>query len=209
MAINCIPLEIAEKLKEGIRNGDFDIAKMMEMESADVRAMLEKYVSKDMSEWAKTTFIGKDKKKLKSINEKIEDINDGNLLEYEKFLEDAISDKLGVEVTEKEFERITELANDIKDGEKKPAGMSGYSDEYFKAREVMENYINEINPSSNIRILTGTIGRASLLGPKSIVTNIAGNTSQLVLERLADRVVNKNVVGLNGAWAGKFIKENV
>ena len=50
MAILCIDKEVAEKLKQGVANGEISIQGLYEMNSEQRRAIWEKYVSKELAQ---------------------------------------------------------------------------------------------------------------------------------------------------------------
>jgi len=133
MPIKCVPIPEAEKLKKGLANGDIDIAKFYDMTSAERKAKLQKYVSKDLASfinkefekamlssrkdalknWVEKTFTNKEKKK--ELFKEIDEINE--LLDSSQqlnMIEDFVADKIGISVSAKEIKEITYYTDQMK-----------------------------------------------------------------------------------------------
>jgi Trp operon repressor len=228
MAITCVPIKDADKLKAGIRRGEFDVVKMLEMSSSQRRALFAKYVSADMArfintsfekamvsnrqtalrDWAENTFTGKQKSKLKDITDRIDELNE--LLSPEKqqqFMEDLVAEKLGITVTEEEVKTITEMSNELKSLSNELSEFNTPTLEYFEQRKKLNDYIDSITPSSKLKVATSVIGRGTLLfSIKSPITNIVGNTTIAITESLAKRMADNQYKGLNNDYAINYAK---
>ena len=234
MAIICIPKKEANKLKQGIKNGDFDIAKLIEMTSSLRRAVFERYLSKDLAkfvntefekaiasnkktalaEWAEKTFKGKDGTKVRDITDRIQDLQDSELLDSGKeinMMEDLISEKLGVNITAKELEGIVEHTDKLKKLDTvNELGLPTI--EYWKARKELMDYVNSLSPTHNLKVATSISGRAAMLTSfKSPLINITSNSIMdafgKVVRRFEALTKGKPMIsGLNNDFAIDYIK---
>ena len=231
MAINCVPREQIEKLKEGIKNGDIDIAKFMEMTSISRKEVFSKYVPKEMSvfinknfekamlssrkqamaDWVKKTFVDKklesSKKDILNKIDKIEELmNEGHQL---NMIEDFVAESLGVKVSNQEVSQLIEYSKKLKEYRNNVDEWGNPGTEYFKKRRELINYLNSINPSSTADVAFGTIGRGALLfSIKSPLLNIESNTLFGGLGALERRLSSFQFRGLNNKEVLKFIQHN-
>jgi len=134
--ILCIPRKFLTNLKDGIRAGDFNIAKLLEMSSQERRAQFEKHLPKELAKfantgfekamvsakkdamvsWAEKTFIGKRSDNKNDIIDKINKLEEKGILdvkEEKNFLEDLVADEIGITLKASELQKINELAKGI------------------------------------------------------------------------------------------------
>lgn len=235
MATFCIVPELAIKLRNAARNGEISKpSEMLEMTSKERRAMFGKFTDektaseintafekaltsqqKDaLNTWVSKTFNAEVKKSggAKSALDKIAELNEKGLLtpkEQDSFLEDLVSDKLGVTISAQEAQVISEKAAKIEKLENEFSEIGLPTKEYWKARSELDKYIQAQMPASNLRVMTSTIGRAMMLASfKSPLVNIESNTVQAVLTAFERRIANNSYTGLNGDFALKYMKEN-
>lgn len=232
MAAFCIPVQLAEKLKQAAKAGDIDIAKMYEMDSAGRRELFEKYTDKNtakeinvnfekamvssqktaLKKWAETVFNAKTKKtqRYKDVLAKIERLDDMGLLTPENdkaFMSDLVADRLGVTVTSDEAEKISSLAKELETLAKEETEFGTPTIEYFKARKRMDDYLDSITPNSRLRVATETIGRGTmLLSIKSPLLNVESNTIQGFLQIAERRLGERKLVGSNSDYAVSYMK---
>ncbi len=230
MATVCIPKLEAEKLREGIKNGDFDIVKMLEMTSAERRAKFEKYTDKDLAtfankgferamissrqealnDWAKDTFVGKDKSKIKDVKERIDELENLGLLNPEQqdnFMEDLVAEKMGIRVTAEEMKKITEFSEELEALAGDESDFGTPTIDYFVKRKEVTDYLESIAPSPRLKVLTSIVGRGTLLASlKSPITNIIGNTAIGITESMARRMSDTQYRGTNAAYAINYAK---
>lgn len=228
--LKCISKTNAEKLREGIKTGDFDIAKMFDMTTKERRGVFEKYVDGEASEflntafekamnssridalkdWAEKTFKGESKSKQKDITEKIDALKETGLLTGEaqdQFVEDLLKDKLGFFLTAEETAPIIKMSDRLQELAKEESEFGTPTEEYLEQREKLMNYIDSLNPSSKTKVLTSVIGRLTLLFSfKSPITNIVGNTINGLNESAVRRMADNNYSGLKDPMFEKYRK---
>lgn len=236
--ILCIPKKYINDLRAGVKSGDFDIVKMMEISSKKRRTMFEKYLPKDeakfantefekaitsnrktaLKDWAEKTFTGKDKSKKQSILDKINSLDEKGFMTPEgsqMFMEDMVSDKLGITLTETEANKIIKMTKELEkyaDEKMKIGGqeINNHSLNYLKARQNLIKYMQSINPTSPLKIIASIFTRTAMLASfKSPLVNIVGNTTQGLATSLVRRLEDKRFRGLNPDLVKKFVKQNV
>lgn len=228
----CIPVQLAEKLKQAAIRSEIDIAKMYEMTSDERRALFEKYADKNtareinvgfekamvsnqktaLKKWAEMVFNAKAKKtvRYKDVIAKIEQLDETGLLTPENgkaFMQDLVADRLGVTVTSEEAAQIHTLAKDLETLAKDETEFGTPTIEYFKARKKMEDYLDSLTPNSQLRVATETIGRGTMLfSIKSPLLNIESNTIQGFLQMAERRIGERKLTGSNSGYAVKYMK---
>lgn len=216
----CIPKNIALKLKESAKRGEIKIEELYRMNSEQRRAFFQEYTDEETAKginagfekailsqqqsalktWVKNTFSIKEKAKRKDVIDRIDSLSKTGALspaQAENFLQDLVAQKLGVTVTAEEAQKINELSGKLEEAYNKPVDKFGVADiSYFQKRREMENYLKSLVPSSNLKVLTSTVGRGSmLLNIKSSITNIVGNTVQGIEQSLERRIANRQYSG--------------
>jgi hypothetical protein len=222
MAAFCLTKDIADKLKAAAIKGDINIADMYEMTSSQRRALFSKYVDSDtarqinagfesamistqadaLSKWAERTFKGKaNESKRKDVAAKVKSLEKTGVLTpqgEDAFLDDLAATKLGATVTAEEVGKIVELANKMEASADQRNELGLPTLEYFKAKREMEDYLASIEPSGQIKVLTSTIGRGTmLLNFKSTLLNIESNTIQAFLQAAERRFETRRIGGVN------------
>lgn len=220
MAVFCVPKTIALKLKEAASKGEIDIKALYEMKPAERSAFWQKYVNEETAQyinsgfekavldeqqstlntWVKETFNIKDKVAKKDVIDKISELSQSGALNpdnAENFLSDLVAQKLGVTITAEEAQKINEMSQSLRTEFGKSADQFGLpSVEYFKQREAMEKYLQSLVPASNLKILTSTIGRGTMLASiKSPIVNVIGNSIQQLQQGIEKRVSSNNYSG--------------
>lgn len=197
----CLVKEKADKIKTMLKSGKINPDKLAKMTSKERRAffnsfgeenakkinalfeskLLLKNQKRGMITWAKKiSGISKDAKRdiLSRINrlDKVLDVN-----EEKKFLEDLASQRLGVDVTQKEAKTIYKLAQDIegklaKIPEDAPV-KSKERIEYGMSKVVFEKYFNELKKGtpSLVKWMTDY-----LKNPSKIIIELAGATKSML-----------------------------
>lgn len=154
--------------------------------------------------WAESVFSPKEKKtKLyKNVLDKINTLKEEGVLTPESadnYLEDLVADKLGVSVSPEEVAHINKLA-DVLQSKQDVVGdnlgniIDNFDENlsFLKAKNDMDNYLQEINPTTKLKVWTGTIGRATMLASvKSPILNIESNTVNGISEALSRRIEAK------------------
>jgi hypothetical protein len=171
----CLTKDLTAKFKESIRNGEIDIAKLAQMNSAERNTTLSKFVGKEnatqvnslfesklllknqvqgMKTWIKK--VGGISKQTKmDLVSKIERMD--SILDPEgSFLNDLANTRLGVEVTQQEAKKISDLSNKVTDLKQK-TDVTKSDIALGRAKLALTEYVNSIS------------------GKKAdLVTNIAG-----------------------------------
>lgn len=205
--------------------------------SSERRAFFEKYTDKElgkflnkefekamvskaksaMSDFVKSTFTPEAKSKpvFKNIIDKINGL-DKEILNFKQrkiVLEDLVSDKLGINVTPEQIKIISEKAKSIDKAQKKigndlgnPAKEKETTD-FFIAKKQMDDYLMSLSPASKLKVLTGTIGRGTMLASvKSPILNIGSNIELGFTEALSRRLSKWNIKGTNNKLATDYVK---
>lgn len=228
----CLTKEIADNLKAQAVKGEIDIAKMYEMTSEQRSSLFEKWVDRDTAQkinagfeeamvssqqtalkrWAEATFTGSDKLKTrkKDIYDKIDGLKELGVLNpknTDAFLSDLVATKLGVTITAEESAILVEKASQLEQLASQKSEFGTPTLEYFKARNDIENYMESLTPSSNIKVATSLIGRGSMLfSLKSPLLNIESNTIQALITGLERRILSRKANGENSSYALKYMK---
>lgn len=226
----CISVELANKLKAAARAGEIDIAKMYNMNSEKRRALFEKYVDKGtakeintgfetamistqktaLKKWAESVFTASEKKtaKYKDVLSKIDELDKTGLLTPNSengYLEDLVSSKLGATVTSEEAAKISKLSKRLQETASERTQFNTQTLEYFQARKEMDDYIDSITPSSQLKVASSVIARGTLLASfKSPLLNIESNTIQGLNQAFARRLENRKLGGVNNSYATKY-----
>lgn len=171
-----------------------------------------------ITDWAKSVFNPEAQMKpvYKSITDKIKSLNDMGVLtpkSEDAFLEDLVSEKLGISVSPEEVAAIESKAKVIDAAQKKLGPNLGNPKhfqenlDFFKAKREMDDYLQGLMPANKLKVLTGTIGRGMMLfSVKSPILNIGSNIEIGFVEALGRRIASKGVTGSNNALAIDYVK---
>lgn len=172
----CLVKDLAEKVKQTIKSGEIDIAKLSDMTSAERRAyfndtlgernakevnalfeskLLLKNQKRGLVNWAKqiTGIKPEIKRDLIARIEKMDKILSPE--DEARFLEDLASKRLGTDISIEEASKIMELSNKIKEIEKYTNDKERIA--YGRAKLELTQYVNSLNPEK-----------------ADLITNIAG-----------------------------------
>lgn len=231
MAFFCLSKEVADSLKARAVAGEINIQELYDMTSEKRRSFFEKFVDAEtakginagfeqaiiseqqsaLQNWAKAVFTGSEKTgRKKDIFDKIESLSDLGALNpanQDAFLQDLVAMRLGATITAQEASTIADKATKLEELAKDTSKFGTPTIEYFEARKDMENYLESLNPSSRLKVLTSIIGRASMLASfKSPLLNIESNTIQAFLTGAERRINSRSFSGSNNSYAGEYIK---
>lgn len=182
----CLSKDLTAKFKEAIRNGEINIAKMVEMDSEQRRKFLTKYVGENASQvnalfesklllknqvsgmknWVKKV-SGLSKQAKMDLLSRIERMDERilNPEENEQFLQDLAKAKLKIGVTREEAQNIFDLSQKAKALREKANEDGVFPTEtdrlaYGANQVAIENYINDLKSSANktniVKELPGT-----------------------------------------------------
>jgi hypothetical protein len=128
-------------------------------------------------------------------------------------LEDFVSEKLGVKVSNEEVRIISEKAQKIDMAQKSLGDNIGNPNnlkenlDFFKARKDMEDYLQSQSPAHKLKVLTGTIGRGMMLASvKSPILNTGSNIEIGFSEAIARRLSDGQFKGANNKLATDYVK---
>lgn len=232
MANFCIRPELAQKLKEAAKAGEITIEKLYGMSTPERRALFSKFVDEETAQgvntgfekamvseqknaigkWVNSTFSSAEKKKAeyKDIITKINELDKQGLLtpENEKaFMQDLVAEKLGGTISVHEAKTIAGHAAELQKHAENKSPFNTPTIEYFMAKKKMENYIESLTPTSNLRVFTSTVGRgAMLLSVKSPLLNIISNSIHAFLTTAERRIEQRRFNGFNAGYANQFKK---
>ncbi len=156
-----------------------------------------------MVTWAKKTLTAEEAKNVeKHVDELVDDV-------YEGMDGDVIERAIGVGLTPEEVDKINGYVKDVFDASQLEADniYSGYHSDYFKAKDTLHKYLDTVNEMSTLDVLTKIVFRGTLLfAPKSIITNIVGNTAGGLSEKIIDVAINRKVSGVNSDLIKGYIQ---
>ena len=238
MASFCIPKHLVSNLKKSALRGEVDIARLHDLSSKERNQFFTKFtdpevgtflnvefekamISKDTNaflDWAESAFDPKVKKTpvYKNVTDKINALKDLGVLTPESkkaFLEDLVSDKLGIRVSPEEVAQISTKAERISKAQKAVGDNLGSINdqsgtmEFFKAKKEMDEYLESVSPASQLKVSTGTIGRGMMLASaKSPLLNIGSNIELAFTEALSRRIASGQLRGANNKAAIEYVK---
>jgi len=117
--------------------------------------------------------------------------------ELRRKITSLVKSKYNAELSFENSSKIIDLSSKVKKAIKKLGGESGIGDlakeadqiEYFKADIELNKYLKELDPSSDLAVATGTIGRGAMLASvKSPIMNTIGNLTNTIAETLVRRL---------------------
>lgn len=237
MALVCIPRHQVEKLKQLATSGGIDLKKLYDQSSKERRDFFTKHTDPELGKllntefekamvakqqdalikWTKMVFSPdqRTKPQYKTVLGKIQDLDDLGVLnpQSEKaFLEDLVSDKLGINVTADEVKAISIRAKKIDEAQTKlgdDLGSPTKLDEnlaFFQAKKEMDDYLQSHNPAPKLRVATGTIGRGMMLASvKSPLLNIGSNIEVGLTEAIGRRIAAGSLKGTDSKLAREYI----
>lgn len=238
MAMFCIPKNLVKTLKESALKGKVDLEKLVDMSSAERRKFFTEQTDVDlgpflntkfeealvssqkdsMLDWAKSVFTPKAQEApvYKSVLDKIKNLDEIGVLDpasEKAFLEDLVSDRLGINVSPAEVKAISEKAKVIQEAQERLGNDLGNPSktqeniDFLKAKKEMDNYLMGLLPSSNLKILTGTIGRGAMLASfKSPLLNIGSNIEVGLTEAMSRRLAERSFKGADNKLAVDYVK---
>lgn len=238
MALFCLPKKDVEKLKKSALKGEINIKELYNMSSKERRDFftehtderLGKFINTEfekamiskqqtaVTDWAKSVFTPQARTKpvFKNIVDKIKSLDDIGVLTPETedaFLEDLVSDKLGINVSPEEVAEINTKAQKIDQAQEALGTDLGNPEkfqenlDFFKAKKEMDDYLQSLTPASNLKVLTGTIGRGMMLASvKSPLLNIGSNIEAGFTEALGRRIAGGTLKGADNTLAIDYVK---
>lgn len=171
-----------------------------------------------LTDWAKSVFTPKAQSEpaYKTVLDKIKTLDDLGVLtpkSEQAFLQDLVAEKLGVTVSAEEVRQISERAEKIDKAQLALGDDLGSPDKleenlaFFKAKKAMDDYLSSLVPSSQLKVLSGTIGRGMMLASiKSPILNIGSNTEVAITEALSRRLASGQFKGANKELALDYVK---
>jgi len=214
MANFCIPKDLIDKLKPRMKEvGGAKLMSMSKQELTDFFA--ETLGSKSgemvansfrkaslshkqdaMKQWAKKVLTPQE---AKNVEKMANDMTEEDEV-YEAIDGDVVEHALGITVSADEVDNINKLTEKMFEAGKKTPDNSftGYHSDYFKAQKELNDYLDTINEMSNLQLLTNVIFRGNFLfSAKSILTNIVGNLSGGISEKIVNSILEKKATGVN------------
>jgi hypothetical protein len=104
---------------------------------------------------------------------------------------EGVKTQLGIGVSDEQAQKIVDMTEALQKSAQNSDATGNPSVQFFKNRRSLDDYINLIAPSSNLKVFTGVVARGSLLlSVKSTTTNIIGNAVKGVLSAARRRLTN-------------------
>jgi hypothetical protein len=221
--MDCLIKPLADKLKKALKDGQFDLARMFDMSPEERRAEFGKVLPPEaakfvnqkfekamasqrddaLKEWVKETTTEKDIKKY-NILDKVADLKEAELLDETKFnglLEDLVSDKLGINLTEEEIKTLVKLTDELKEEREKVKDKDYFSKITAELDKVdkINKFIESTRPSGQVRVLLSTVRRGFglLASVKSPIVNIVSNTFWGTIGQAERRLRTLQIQGFN------------
>jgi len=177
-----------------------------------------------LTNFVKEISTQKDRKsgKEKTILDRIAKLKDTDLLNpasQTATFTDLFTDMLGLKVTADQARLLSEKADNIQrlqDVVKKAQSQNLPTKEYFKGLKAanidyhaaltdIDKYINSQTPTHQLKVATGTIGRANmLLNIPPAVVNTASNIVQGLMQGLERRIASGQYIGANSEFAIEY-----
>lgn len=221
MANFCLPKETIEHLRPRMKA--LGGAKLVSMTREELATFFEESVGKNLAPsvansfrnavtsqrkgalkaWAKRVLSEREQKQLEKSAE--------SLVEeqlHENMEEEVMERALGIDLTEKEVEGINDMVARMVAASKKTPDNDflGYHTDYFKARSDLYTYLDTINQMSETEVVSRIIFRGNLLfSVKSIVTNVVGNVTGGVAEKIGNVIFNRKASGVNTDLVKSYI----
>ena len=238
MTMFCIPPNMVEKLKESALKGSINLKELSDMSSAERRKFfaghtnpaLGKFINTEfekalvsnqkaaLTDWATSVFKAQAKKgpAYKNMLDKINSLDEIGALDptsKKAFLEDLVSDKLGISPSPEEVRLIAQQANKIDEAQLELGDNLGSPEhvqdnlKFFSAKKEMDDYLQKLSPASKLRVTTGTIGRGLMLASiKSPILNIGSNIEVGLTEIIARRLSGGGIKSTDNQLAKDYIK---
>lgn len=205
MAANsCVHPTAVEQMKKALKEGDIDIADLYRMNSDERRALFGKYVSDEnakfingkfetamvssqksaLKDWAENTFNPKEKTKLpfQNLMDKIDDLDKLGVLnptDANSFLKDLVADRLGVNISPDEIKNINRKSEELQAAYDKKTDTGLKDPEYYSKLKEMNDYVQSLVPSHDLKVATSVIGRGNILAH---IPGIAVKTASEVIQ---------------------------
>lgn len=168
--------------------------------------------------WAKETAGITDERRQKiveSVNRRSAEQADRlfNPKDEQAFLGSVVEEKFGTSINREEAKTVFKLAGEVDAVAQKvgvdignPAKLAE-NIEYFSTRKKMDDYVDSLVPSGNLRVLTGTIGRGVMLASiKSPVLNIGSNIEVGLTEAISRRLSENAYKGADNNLVLDYVK---
>lgn len=234
----CIPKHIVEELKLAASSGEFKIDVLYDMNSQQRNEYFQKWVdpatAKGMNagfeqalistqvnaleRWAEKIFTEDktlNKKNKKNVLDKINELRELGVLDTtsdtsDSYLSDLVEEALGTSITADEAMKIVELSRELESLAATTDELGLPTLEFWQKMEEMEDYLQSLTPSSQLKIATSTIGRGTMLASiKSPLTNIVGNSVIGLQESVTRRIATGIAGGDNSDLIKSYMKKAV
>lgn len=239
MPEHCILKAVADKMKRDVKSGAFDIRAMYDMTSEQRRTMLQKYSSPDLAsyingkfeeamvskqkgalqEWANETFNPKQKNAVPytSVLGKIDKLDELGVLNpksSDAYLDDLVANKMGVYLQPDEIKGITDRAQTLQTTFEQKDQNGNPTIDYWKARDDMDKYLERLNPTHPLGVITDPIRRSNILFHisgvlKKTMSELQEGSLQASARRFSNLLTGESVNGLNNEFARQTIFDNM
>lgn len=238
MSLFCVPKHLVDKIKNSALSKEADIAKLYDMTSQERRDFFTKVTDVETGEfintkfeqamvskqktalldWAKSVFSPMEKVKpvYKNVLDKINLLQEEafmNQKEEDVFLEDLVTERLGISISKQEMQDIIKRAGVIQEKQAKLGDNLNNPEfrkeniEFYSSMKEMNDYLLSKTPSNPFKVLTGTIGRGMMLASiKSPTLNIGSNMIVGTAEAIVRRIANGKILGGNNGLASSYIR---
>lgn len=133
--------------------------------------------------------------------------------ELRQKISDLVKEKYNVNLNPADAEQIVKLNGVLRTAKEKLGDNIGSLDhekqmiDYFKAENSMNEYLKGLDPSSQLAVATGTIGRGVMLTSiKSPLINIGSNLENTLVESLTRRVAGGQFLKANSDLTSRYFK---
>lgn len=150
-----------------------------------------------MSKWAQKA-LNPNKDEIARVKKMADEMVEDDV--YENIDGDVMERALGVDITPEEVDKINDLTKKLHEAAKKESDnkFTGLHSDFQKIKKELNDYLDSVNPMSSAEKLSRVTFRGNLLfSPKSIVTNIVGNLTGGVSEKLVQSMLSRKFSGVN------------
>ena len=169
---------------------------------------LTKQLDDDIKSLTKNMLASEDKVKtlsegIKELKEKYKGLNQKDVELYQeeftneeearKYVEKKAKEAIGLYLTDEQANNIIQMASNLDKMSGKFDKFGVPSEKFFAEKAKLEKAVNEHTPTSQVKVLVSTIGRANMLtAPATSVLNVVSNLENYAIQKML-RYINNNI----------------
>lgn len=162
----------------------------------DIDSLTQKMLSSDDKVKTLKEGINDLKKKYKGLEQRDVELFQEeftNEAEAKKYVEKKAKEAIGLNLTDEQANNIIQMASNLDKMSDKFDKFGVPSEKYFAEKAKLEKAVNEHTPTSQVKVLISTIGRANMLtAPATSVLNVVSNLENYAIQKSL-RYINNNI----------------